>query len=133
MNFLLDANVCVDYLNGTFPSVVSRLQQCSPSDLGTSSVVAAELRYGAERSQRKKANHARLDVFLDELAVVDFGVEAARIYGQVGARLEARGQVIGPNDMMIASHALALGLVLVTDNVREFRGVRSLRVENWRD
>lgn len=132
MRFLLDTNVCVDYLNGRYPRVVQRIQESDPADVGVSSVVAAELRYGAEHSQHRRRNHARLDVLLDEIAVLDFDTEAARVYGRVRQRLESRGEIIGPYDMMIAAHALSLGLTLVTDNVREFRRVRALEVDNWR-
>lgn len=132
MRFLLDTNVCVDYLNGRYPRVVERIQESDPEDVGVSSVVAAELRYGAEHSQHRRKNHARLDVLLDEIAVVDFDTAAARVYGRIRERLESRGEIIGPYDMMIAAHALSLELTLVTDNVREFRRVRSLKVDNWR-
>jgi len=133
MRFLLDTNVCVDYLNGRHPSVIDRIQEADPADLATSAVVAAELRYGAEHSRHPRRNHARLDVLLAELAVLDFDPAAAKAYAGVRQRLENRGEPIGPYDMMIAAHALSLGLVLVTDNVREVRRVRSLKIENWRE
>lgn len=132
MRYLLDTNVCVDYLNGRFPSLVRRIQQARPEDLATDSVVAAELRYGAERSRQPERNHARLDLLLGEIAVLDFDLQAASAYGALRARLEARDHPIGAHDMLIAAHALAAGLILVTDNVREFTRVKGLVVENWR-
>jgi tRNA(fMet)-specific endonuclease VapC len=132
MKYLLDTNVCVDYLNGRYPPVARAIQESSPDDLCVSSVVVAELRYGAEKSTERRRNHARLDVFLAEIPCVDFDRHAASVYGRVRAALERRGTLIGPYDLQIAAHALALGVVLVSDNIREFRRVRRLRVVNWR-
>ena len=133
MRYLLDTNVCVDYLNGRFPSVTERIRRSSPRDLCVSSVVVAELRYGADRSSSRDRNHRRLDILTAEIPCVDFDLVAATTYGRVRAALEARGSPIGANDMLIAAHALALGVVLVTDNVREFERVEGLEIDNWRE
>jgi len=132
MRYLLDTNVCVDYFRGRHEAVVNRIQRSAPADLGLSSVVVAELRYGADRSARPKANHARIDVLVEEIPPLDFDLEAASAYGRLRARLEQAGTPIGPNDMLIAAQVLSRGLVLITDNVGEFRRVRGLKVENWR-
>ena len=132
MKYLLDTNVCADFLNRRYPNVVERLTQASPEDLCLSSVVVAELRYGADRSGRKEQNHEKLDVLTSEIQCLDFDLDAARVFGRIRTALEADGMVIGPYDMMIAAHALSLGLVLVTDNEREFRRVARLKIENWR-
>jgi tRNA(fMet)-specific endonuclease VapC len=95
-------------------------------------VVVAELRYGADHSAKRAQNHERLDILTAEIQCMDFDLSAARIYGGVRSSLEAKGLSIGPYDMMIAAHALSLGLVLVTDNEREFRRVDGLKIENWR-
>lgn len=132
MTYLLDTNVCVDYLNGRYPSVTERLQRSRPAEVCTSAIVAAELRYGAEKSTRRRQNQSRLDHFLAEVAVFDFDVEASVLYGRLRSALERDGLLIGPNDMLIAAHALSLRTTLVTDNVKEFSRVRGLRLENWR-
>jgi tRNA(fMet)-specific endonuclease VapC len=132
LKYLLDTNVCVDYLNGRFPSVVRRIQMARPEELATNSVVAAELRYGAEKSRQPERNHARLDLLLAELTVLDFDLPSASAYGTLRAGLEAGGHPVGAHDMLIAAQAIASGLVLVTDNVREFARVKGLVVENWR-
>jgi tRNA(fMet)-specific endonuclease VapC len=132
MRYLLDTNACVDYLNGRFPSVTERIQRSSPQDLCISSIVVAELRYGADHSSSRYRNHRRLDMLTAEIACVDFDLQAASTYGKVRADLEAKGSPIGPNDMLIAAHALALGVVLVTDNRREFERVEGLEIESWR-
>lgn len=132
MRYLLGTNVCVDYLSGRYPAVVARIQSSAPDDLGLSSVVVGELRYGADRSAHQRTNHSRIDTLVAEIECLDFDLQAAAAYGRVRASLEAAGRPIGPNDMLIAAHALSRRLVLVTDNVGEFRRVKGLRVENWR-
>ena len=132
MRHLLDTNACVDYLTGRYPRVVARIQGSSPEDLCVTSVVVAELRYGADHSARRRTNHARVDALLHEIECLDFDLLAAAAYGRVRARLEAVGAPIGPNDMLIAAQALSRGLSVVTDNVGEFGRVKGLKVENWR-
>ncbi|MEE8409029.1 MAG: type II toxin-antitoxin system VapC family toxin [Myxococcota bacterium] len=132
MRYLLDTNVCVDYLTGRHAPVITRIQAVNPADMGVSSVVVAELRYGADKSKHKKRNHGLLDALLKELRCLDFSASTARAFGRIRAALEQRGESIGPYDTMIAAHALDLGCVLVTDNVKEFKRVKGLRVENWR-
>jgi tRNA(fMet)-specific endonuclease VapC len=129
---LLDTNVCVDYLTGRYPQVVARIQRSSPDDLCLSCVVVAELRYGADHSVQRRANHARIDVLIKEIECLDFDLRAAAMYGRVRARLEAGGTPIGPNDMLIAAHALSRGFGVVTDNVAEFGRVKGLSVQSWR-
>jgi len=131
VRYLLDTNVCVDFLRN-HPRVVERIRGSSPEDLCLSSVVVAELRYGADRSARSAENHARLDVLTSEIQCADFDLAAARVYGRIRSILERQGAPIGPYDMMIAAHALSLGLVLVTDNESELGRVAGLAVENWR-
>lgn len=132
MPYLLDTNVCVDYLTGRYPAVIDRMRRASPDDLRLSAIVVAELRFGADRSANRKANHGRIDVLVAEIECLDFDLEGAAAYGRVRAALEAAGDPIGPHDMLIGAHALAKGLTLVTDNLREFRRIRGLTVESWR-
>jgi tRNA(fMet)-specific endonuclease VapC len=133
LRYLLDTNTCVDYMNGRWPSVVARVQRSDPYDLRLSSVVVAELRYGADKSARPRENHARIDQLVQDLLCLDFDLDAAAAYGRIRAGLEAMGQPIGPNDLLIAAQALSQGLVLVTNNLREFQRVKGLRMENWRE
>lgn len=130
--YLLDTNVCVDYLNGRYASVLERVRRATPGELCLSSVVVAELRYGADKSGKPRRNHGKLDVLLAEIDGASFDLDAARHFGRVRAGLERNGTPIGPYDMMIAAHAMSLGAVLVTDNVREFQRVEHLEIENWR-
>ena len=132
MKYLLDTNVCVDFMNRRYPNVVERILSSPPEDLCLNSVVVAELRYGADRSARRAQNHQRLDILISEIQCLDFDLAAARAFGRIRSTLESEGLVIGPYDMMIAAHALSLGIVLVTDNEKEFRRVAGLQIENWR-
>lgn len=132
MQYLLDTNVCVDYLNGRYPKVIERLQRVKPTEIAVSAIAVAELRYGAEKSARSEANHRRLDLLLEDLAALDFDLRAAAEYGRIRSELERSGTLIGPNDMLIAAQARAHDVVLVTDNLTEFERVGRLRVENWR-
>jgi tRNA(fMet)-specific endonuclease VapC len=132
MAYLLDTNACSDYFTARYPKVVSRIQGCSPEDLRLSVVAVAELRYGADHSARRRANHARIDALIAEIETLDFDLRAAATYGRVRAQLEAGGTPIGPNDMLIAAHALSRGLTVVTDNTTEFKRVKGLKVEDWR-
>ena len=132
MRYLLDTNVWIDYLTGRFPAVANRIRDTPPDELGLSSVVLAELRYGADKSQRKRHNHGLLDTLAQEVTAVDFDGRAAAAHGEIRVALESRGKPLGAYDTLIAAQALSLGLILVTDNEREFKAVRSLAVENWR-
>lgn len=133
MPFLLDTNACVDYLNGRYPAVTRRIQQTAPADLYTSSVVVAELLYGAEKSHHSSKNRQRVLLLAEEVSILELDLEAASAFGRIRAALERRGKLIGPYDMLIAAHAIAQGLVLVTDNVGEFQRVDGLSIENWRE
>lgn len=132
MKYLLDTNVWVDYLTGRYPNVATRIQQSAPDDLCLSSVAMAELRYGAEKSRRKQANHRLLDTLAREVRCLNFDLEVASIFGRLRNAQEIVGKSLGPYDTMIAAHALSLDLILVTDNEREFKQVEPLEVENWR-
>jgi tRNA(fMet)-specific endonuclease VapC len=133
MAFILDTNACIDYFTGRYPRIVARIQDSSPEDLFLSVVVVAELRYGADHSARRRTNHSRIDALVEEIEPLDFDLRAAATYGRVRAQLEKGGTPIGPNDMLIAAHALSRGLTVVTDNVAEFRRVQGLKIENWRE
>jgi tRNA(fMet)-specific endonuclease VapC len=132
MTYLLDTNACVDYLTGRYPAVADRIQRSLPADLCVSSIVAAELRYGADNSRDPVRNRSRLDILLGEIRCLDFDLAASAAYGALRVGLERRGQPIGAHDMLIAAHAISAGAVLVSDNVREFSRVKGLSVENWR-
>ena len=110
--------------------VAARLLETRPSDVCISSITLAELRYGAQLRRSRKL-HGLIDAFTREVDVSPFDREAADRFGEVAAALAKRGTPIGGLDTLIAAHALALGVAVVTNNVKHFAGVPGLRVENW--
>uniref|UniRef100_UPI0031EAB459 type II toxin-antitoxin system tRNA(fMet)-specific endonuclease VapC n=1 Tax=Deinococcus aetherius TaxID=200252 RepID=UPI0031EAB459 len=130
MQFLLDTNICIYVMNRRPPQVAKRFAEFPPDAIGLSSLTLAELSYGVEKSGSER-NRVVLEGFVQPLEVVAFDPVAARQYGVVRSTLERRGTPIGALDTLIAAHALALGLTLVTHNTREFERVEGLRVENW--
>jgi len=94
-------------------------------------VTYLELVYGAWRSEQVETNLARLEQLRHLIPVQSLGADVGRYYGRLRAELERKGVPIGAYDLMIAAHALSLGLTLVTNNVREFARVDGLRLDNW--
>jgi tRNA(fMet)-specific endonuclease VapC len=128
--YLLDTNIVSDLLRHPQGRVAKRIQQVGEAMVRTSIIVAAELRFGARKLGSPRLTQ-RLEAVLGVLEIAPFDAPADDIYGQVRARLERTGTVIGGNDLLIAAQALALGDTVVTDNEREFRLVPALTVENW--
>jgi tRNA(fMet)-specific endonuclease VapC len=130
LRYMLDTNICIyiqknrpDYLRGRF----NRME----GQLCISAVVFGELSFGAEKSSRRDESLAVLDQFIAGLEILAFGHKAAAHYGQIRAELERNGAMIGSLDMLIAAHARSEGLVLVTNNEREFDRITGLMTENW--
>ncbi len=131
MSYLLDANACIRVLNGSSRTLVERLKQHDPSEVLISSVVRAELLFGARKSAQVEDNLSLLSRFLAPFHVAPFDDACAEHYGMLRADLERAGIPIGPNYMMIAATARAHDAILVTANTREFQRVVGLRVEDW--
>jgi tRNA(fMet)-specific endonuclease VapC len=128
--YLLDTNVLSHLVNDPLGRVAARIERLGESAICTSIIVAAELRFGAAKRKSRRLL-TQIDTAFAHLDIQPFAVPADRIYGELRADLERKGRPIGPNDLLIAAHALALGCTLVTDNEREFSRVKALRVENW--
>jgi len=131
MKFMLDTNICVDLIRRRPPSILFRLQQCSPGDACMSSITLAELEFGVHKSRMPDRNKLALAEFAAPLEILPFDDLAAASYGELRALLEQQGKPIGSMDTLIAAHALSRGLTLVTNNEREFRRVLGLQVTNW--
>ena len=131
--YLLDSNILSDIMRNPqgLAAVVFERKAFDPvAQMVTSIVVACEMRYGVAKN-RSTPLAQRVDRALASVEVIPLGVGADNAYAVLRADLERRGQIIGQNDMLIAAHALALDAILVTDNVREFKRVKGLRIENW--
>jgi tRNA(fMet)-specific endonuclease VapC len=131
MRYLLDTNVCIYIAKQKPPGVLARLQRLRPGDVGMSVVTYLELVYGAWKSQRREENLERIKDLELLVPVLPMDASTGQHYGKVRADLERKGSPIGAYDLLIATHALSLGLTLVTNHVREFRRIAQLRLENW--
>ena len=128
--YLLDTNILSDLIRHPDGLVARRVEQVGQKEIFTSIIVAAELRYGCAKKGSAKLLE-RVQGLLETIPMLPLDMPTDAQYGLIRAELEAAGQPIGMNDLLIASHALALGLTLVTDNTSEFSRVRGLKVENW--
>ena len=131
MKWMLDTNACIAIIRRQPEAALKRLRGKTVGQVGISSVTLAELEFGTAKSQRAEQARQALAEFLLPLEIAAFDETAAAAYGVVRATLERKGKPIGPLDTLIAAHALALGAVLVTNNLREFRRVPDLSVESW--
>lgn len=129
--YMLDTDTCSYIMKRSHPIVLKRLRAVPVSDVCMSVVTKAELLYGVEVSPRRAQDAAALAAFLPYVETVVFDDDAAIHYAHIRADLKKRGALIGANDLFVAAHARALGLVLVTNNTTEFERVSGLTVENW--
>ena len=131
MNYYPDTNICIYFLKGVSTNINLKLQQANPDNIKIPSIVKAELLFGAEKSNRRKQNIELVSKFLLPLEIISFDNRAAEVYATVRASLEKKGEVIGPNDLIIASIVLANNGTLVTNNPKEFNRIGKLKVINW--
>jgi tRNA(fMet)-specific endonuclease VapC len=129
--FMLDTDTCSYVMKRSEPLALKRLQAVDVADVCMSVITKAELLNGVEVSPRRAHDAAALAAFLPYVEVVDFSDDAALHYAEIRADLKKRGALIGANDLLIAAHARALGLTLVTNNTAEFQRVSGLTLENW--
>lgn len=128
---MLDTNICIYIIKNKPQSVLDELKKCNVGDVVLSSITVSELIYGAYKSQFVEKNLKAIEHFLVPFDVVEYDYKAALAYGNIRAILEKKGQPIGSLDTLIAAHAKALDVVLVTNNMKEFERVEGLKVENW--
>ena len=131
MKYMMDTNICIYAIKNKSESVIRKILSQNPEDLRISVVTYAELMHGVEKSQAVEKNRIAMSLFLSAITVLDFDGEAAEAYGQIRAELERKGTPIDPMDLLIAGHARSQGLILVTNNTREFARVTGLRIEDW--
>lgn len=131
MIVLLDTDICIYAINQKRPDILRQVRNYRIGEVGISSITYAELRFGVENSSRVDDNLNRLERFLLPLEILPFDAEAGRRYGRLRVALKRAGCPIGPNDLLIAAHAMRLDATLVTNNVREFLRVEGLHVEQW--
>lgn len=131
MRFMLDTDFCIALIKRKPAEILARIMLLAPGDVGLSAITLAELCYGVAKSAQRERNAEALAEFLLPMEIADFDEGAADVYGEIRAALEKAGTPIGPLDTQIGAHALSLGVVLVTHNIREFGRIPGLAVEDW--
>ena len=131
MKYLIDTNICIYIMNKRPVGVIKKFKQFALGEIGISTITVSELQYGVSKSTYREKNEVRLEEFLAPLEILTYDQTAARIYGDIRFQLEKSGQLIGPLDLLIAAHAISQNLVLITNNDREFKRIKKLKIENW--
>ena len=131
MKYMLDTNICIYAIKNKPEKVLNTLKEKMNDGICISAITLAELAHGVEKSAARDKNRAALLRFLSILTVLPFDDLAAAEYGEVCADLQRKGTPIGTMDMLIAAHSKTEGLILVTNNTREFERVEGLTLENW--
>lgn len=129
--YLLDTNICI-YIQKKRPfSVFQQFATHSKRDIAIFAITLGELHYGVSFSGYPEKSLQKLQAFLNLVTILPLPLNASQHFGEIFATLRRQGQLIGSNDMWIASHALAENLIVVTNNVSEFSRVKNLQVVNW--
>jgi len=131
--FFLDTNTCIYFLKGTYRSILEEFKKRKPEEIKIPSMVKAELLLGVEKSERREQNLHIYSKFLEPFEIVGFDDDAAMLYAKIRASLEKKGELIGPNDMIIAATVMAKKGILISHNVKEFKQISGLLLEDWVD
>lgn len=130
LKYLLDTNIVI-YVLKRRPVKILEVFNTNASRMAISSITLSELIYGAEKSANVDKNLEAIEEFISHLDVLPYDAKASQHYGQIKAVLEKKGEIIGENDIHIAAHAISHVLILVTNNLKEFKRVPNLALENW--
>jgi len=130
LKYMLDTNIVI-YVLKRRPIQVLDIFNQNINRMAISSITLSELIYGAEKSQNISKNLEAIEDFISHMEVLSYDQKTSQAYGQIKAKLENNGEMIGENDIHIAAHAISQGLILVTNNLNEFRRVPHLSLENW--
>jgi tRNA(fMet)-specific endonuclease VapC len=131
LQYLLDTDTCVDLLRGV-QAVTEKLETLTPDDCGISAITSFEIFAGAARARDPRRETEKIEKLVEVIEELPFEANASHRAGALRSELEEAGTPIGPYDLLIAAHALALDLALITANSREFGRVAGLRLESWR-
>lgn len=130
LKYMLDTNIVI-YVLKRRPIQVLDIFNQNTNRMAISSITLSELIYGAEKSQNISKNLEAVEDFISHIEVLSYDQKTSQTYGQIKAKLENNGEIIGENDIHIAAHAISQGLIIVTNNLNEFRRVPHLSLENW--
>ncbi len=131
MKYYLDTNICIYFLKAEHLELKQKILSEKPENIKIPSIVKAELLYGAEKSQKRDINIEKISQFLFPLEVVGFNDAESIEYSKIRADLEKKGEIIGPNDLIIAAIVSSNDGIIVTNNKKEFEKVKGLKVDNW--
>ncbi len=131
MKYLIDTNICIYIMNNHPAKVIKKFKQFDPGEIAISAITVSELQYGVAKSKYREKNQLRLEEFIAPFEILAYDETAATAYGDIRSQLEKCGQPVGPLDFLIAAHALGQDLVLITNNEKEFKRIKNLKVENW--
>ena len=129
--FFLDTNTCIYFLNGRFDFVKEKILSTPPNEIQIPTIVKAELLLGAYKSKKRKENTEKVERFLEPFEIIPFIDLITYTYADIRNEIEKKGEVIGPNDMFIASIVKFHEGILVTNIVNEFARIKGLKIENW--
>lgn len=131
LQFLLDTNICIYIAKQKPPSVLHKFEQLVVGQVAMSTITYGELFFEAQKSHHPRQAMKILEELTGLIPALPISTETGKIYGEIRNKLEKLGTPIGNNDLWIAAHALALEVVLITNNVKEFRRIPHLKIDNW--
>jgi tRNA(fMet)-specific endonuclease VapC len=129
--YFLDTNTCIYFLKGQYESLIKKFKEKKPEEIKIPSIVKAELLFGIEKSKKKKENRIIYEKFLAPFEIISFDDNTAIQYSQIRSNLEKKGKIIGPNDLIIAATVLSWNGILVSHDIKEFKQVIGLNLEDW--
>jgi tRNA(fMet)-specific endonuclease VapC len=129
--YFLDTNICIYYLKGKYSSLLEYFEGIPHDEIKIPIIVKAELLFGIEKSKQKEENRKIYDKFINTFDIINLDDESLKNYAKIRYKLEERGNIIGSNDLFIASIVLSHNGILVTHNINEFRRIPQLKLEDW--
>jgi tRNA(fMet)-specific endonuclease VapC len=129
--YFLDTNTCIYFLNGKYEHIRDKILTTPPAEISIASVVKAELLLGAYKSKKRKENIEKVEKFLEPFEIMPFFDLITYVYADIRNETEKKGEIVGPNDLIIASIVKFHEGVFVTNNVKEFEKIKGLKIENW--
>jgi len=131
IKYLLDTNICIYIIKKSPQKVFEKIKTLKIGEVAISSITYCELQFGVSNSSSQEKNQNALNGFLSSIEILDFPSASAILYGEVCSHLKKKGIPIGPLELLIGTHALFADVTLVTNNVKEFKRIPKLKMENW--
>ena len=129
--YFLDTNTCIYFLNGKYENIKTKILSTPPNEIRIPAIVKAELLLGAYKSKKRKENEEKIEKFLGPFEIMPFIDLMTYVYADIRNEVEKKVEIVGPNDLIIASIVMFHYGILVTNNVKEFERIAGLKIENW--